>query len=225
MARFSVAAQGDHRPARGLSVLYSGSHFDTEKEGRMSDPGKVMEERVSRDTEYEAISRRTGDVWSSNHDATKLFIQTYSAILGGSFWLRSQGVSGPDYWWASSWLVLGLAILCIIMLWDNQGSWSQWRTRLEQISVFATIQIPPTHARWRRVGMEAASSALIMVVAVGVFAYYNPFSQSAFVKSPSISDFYCRSEPPREPALDHRHGVPGVADAAFTCRVLGVVHQ
>lgn len=132
--------------------------------------------RICREKEYEMISKRVGDIWASSHDAIKLFIQMFAAILGGSIWLATRGKVAPIYEWGSDLLVAILVGLCGTMLWDNKGSWLQWRGRLDEITRGTDTSIVkfPRQSWIKENGMELISTAT-MFIALGVFWWFNPF--------------------------------------------------
>jgi hypothetical protein len=85
-------------------------------------------------------------------------------------WRAGVSVVGSDL------LVAILAGLCGTMLWDNKGSWLQWRRRLDQITQGDGTSIVkfPGQSWIKENGRELISTAA-MLIALAVFCWLNPF--------------------------------------------------
>src|SRR5260370_39791110 len=78
---------------------------------------------VSVDKEYESVSAEVRLHTEKLFESFKLFIQMFSAIVGGSIWLSLQpsiGLRAHTYATISSLLVLLIAILCLVMVFQEK---------------------------------------------------------------------------------------------------------
>ncbi len=138
---------------------------------------------VSRDKQYEDISKRVGDLYAATYNGMKFFLQVFTAIIGGSFWLNSKLVEWGSpkivhekYALLSVCLVILVTAASILMTLENTGTWRIWRKWLSEITVTSPIPMPmrTTLQSWY---VETAI-CIGMLVADGMFYWFNPFTIS-----------------------------------------------
>ena len=130
---------------------------------------------VSEDKQYEFITNRIGDLSNATEDGLKLFIPMYSAILGGSIWLRFQIKEAvpPHYTYLSNGLVCLLTIVCIYIVADNLRAWRGYHKDLAKLTKTAPnpSEVPPLFpSAFIEIVLCAA-----MTGACVVYIIWNPF--------------------------------------------------
>jgi hypothetical protein len=79
---------------------------------------------VSDDKQYEFLTKRLADLSKATQDGLRVFMPTFSAIVGGAIWLRMQAKEPlPTYQFLSNWLVIILTVLCILLVVYNLVIW------------------------------------------------------------------------------------------------------
>ncbi len=135
---------------------------------------------VSVDKEYEFVSAQVRFHIDKIFDSFKLFIQLFSAIVGGSIWLSLQPnmvAKAHTYAAISNALVMLIAALCLVMVVEHNRAWRGNRkaqTRLGGKDETGKDRIPPPGS-WRSSSTEIAMG-LTVVAAVYLFWRYNPFT-------------------------------------------------
>jgi hypothetical protein len=129
---------------------------------------------ISDEKQYDFITSRITDLANATHDSLKLFIPMFSAILGGSIWLRLQikGEVAATYQTLSDALVLLLTGMCVLIVLYNLWAWWGYRNLLVQITHDSPHPALPPH--WTSAGIEAVL-CLAMAIACGIFIAFNPF--------------------------------------------------
>ncbi len=110
----------------------------------------------------------------ATYDAFKLFLQMFSAIVGGSIWLRLQidGEAPLSYEYLSDALVVLLALVGVVLVIDNARSWWRYRVRLVEIVGDSAHRVPPP--KWDSVIAQFLMSVAMIAVTV-MFVAFNPF--------------------------------------------------
>ena len=131
---------------------------------------------ISDDKQYEFVTRRISDLANATHSALKLFLPTFSAILGGSIWLRLQikDSTPPSYAYLSDALILVLTAQCIVIVYDNHRAWWGYRMLLTKLLATSAHPAPPP-VFWPTAIIEL-SMCLAMLGAGALFVIFNPFN-------------------------------------------------
>jgi hypothetical protein len=133
---------------------------------------------VSDEKQYEFITSRISDLSNDTIAGLKLFIPMYSAILGGSIWLklqlRQQSVPA-SYKYLSDSLVSLLTLVCIYIVIDNLWAWWKYRNQLCRLTRRSHFPAPPPH--WSSAIIEGVI-CVAMAIACGMFIWFNPFGSS-----------------------------------------------
>jgi uncharacterized protein (DUF58 family) len=132
---------------------------------------------VTDDKQYEFITSRITDLSNATEDGLKLFVPMFSAILGGSIWLRLQiqGAAPPSYQFLSNWLMVLLTAVCIFLVLYNLWAW--WGYRNQLVKITRSLRHPAPPPRWASAIIEAVLCAA-MAIACGIFIAFNPFGIS-----------------------------------------------
>jgi hypothetical protein len=135
--------------------------------------GNIM---VSDDKQYEFVSEQIRFHVNKIYDSFKLFIQLFSAIVGGSVWLGLQDNS-PRFVVVSDVLVGLIAVVCLVTVFENNQAWRGYRKAQSRLggkdeSGQDKIKGPSI---WVSSLIEMVM-ALAIIVAVGLFCRYNPFT-------------------------------------------------
>jgi hypothetical protein len=107
------------------------------------------------------------------------FWRLYSAIVGGSIWLSLQpglfAAKSHVYAVISTITVVGLALVSCSLIVENVRSWRGYRLTLHELSLdeVGAHRMPKPHTL-RRSASEVVMM-LAMVVAAGLFGWFNPF--------------------------------------------------
>jgi hypothetical protein len=130
---------------------------------------------ISDEKQYEFITKRIGELSNATEDGLKLFIPMFSAILGGSIWLRFQ-IKGPaplEYKYLSNALMSLLTLVCIVIVLDNLRAWWGYRVDLAKLTEGAKHESKPPSIFPSAV-IELVL-CLAMAIACWMFITYNPF--------------------------------------------------
>jgi len=130
---------------------------------------------ISDEKQYEYVGSVVIDRLNRSRDGFKMYLQVFSAIVGGSIWLSMQPVSGAareNYVVVSDALVILLTFVTSCMVFGAARGWWNYRMTL---SKFDGGQYPIPSPSLRALEAEAAMLAS-MVVASVVFVCFNPFS-------------------------------------------------
>jgi hypothetical protein len=132
---------------------------------------------VSEDKQYEFITNRVSDLSNATEDGLKLFVPMYSAILGGSIWLRLQlkDAVPPSYKYLSDALILLLTFVCIYIVLDNLRAWWWYRQKLAEIT--SGSKYPATQPHWSAAIIEVVLCAAMFAAGIA-FVLFNPFMVS-----------------------------------------------
>lgn len=130
---------------------------------------------ISDEKQYEFIGSMLKDRLDRGRDALRLFLQLFSAIVGGSIWLSIQDITPAArvaYERASNALIVLLIVVTGAMIWRATAGWWGYRQKLSEFQ-FENHPAPPP----KYVAILAEALMLIcMVVAGGFFIYFNPFN-------------------------------------------------
>ena len=137
---------------------------------------------IADEKQYEFLTSQIGKLADRSIDAFKLFLQIFSAIVGGSIWLSVQGtvtpVSRHRYILLSDAVVVVLSLIVIVMVCDNLRSWFGYRTAVSDLAGTDDSGID-------RIGrphmFPAALSESAILLGIGLvaalFCIANPFSR------------------------------------------------
>lgn len=161
--------------------------------GPLTPAGKVFERSInweggmiSTDKQYEFLTSQTTAHSERSLDAFKLFIQIFSAIVGGSIWLSVQGRWTLDqrhsFSTLSNILVCLIAFVTIAMISDNLRAWHGYRVAISKLSENeqGISAIPAPRMLTSPITEFSILSGLL--IASAIFIYFNPFS---IVETPS----------------------------------------
>lgn len=125
---------------------------------------------ITQEQQYQFITSRISALADATYDGFKLFVTMFSAILGGTFWLRLQLKGSPpsSYVWLSDALIFLVAVVCIAIVWDNFCAWRGYRMKLLEY-----VDAPAPRTFWR--SRIEFFLCLMMAVAAVLFAVFNPF--------------------------------------------------
>jgi hypothetical protein len=133
---------------------------------------------ITEEKQYEYIGAVITDRLDRSRDSFKLFLQLFSAIVGGSFWLSKQGVSSDAatyrYIVESDALVVLVITVTGIMVYRAYRGWWGYR---EALARFDGGNFPiPRPSR----GTLWAEKAMLgcMALAGGIFIAFNPFASN-----------------------------------------------
>jgi hypothetical protein len=135
---------------------------------------------VSDDKQYEFVSSQVQVYNQRIADAFKLFIQLFSAIVGGSVWLSIQShiaTRSARYERLSDILAVLVAVFCTISVLENLRAWRGYRSaqsRLGGIDEAGKPRIPGP--RGFQSSLEEGTMIATMFSAAGLFCYFNPFA-------------------------------------------------
>jgi hypothetical protein len=107
-------------------------------------------------------------------DAAKLYIQIYSAIVGGSVWLSMGQGKNADYAFLSDLIVILLAIIVVVRIIDNIQSWLGYRELIGQLKV-PDGSPPIKKPNLLQSGWTELTSIIGIIISAGLFLCYNPF--------------------------------------------------
>lgn len=131
---------------------------------------------ISDEKQHEFITRQIGDLARATHDGLKLFLPMFSAIVGGSIWLRLQSAGKAPYEYLTDTLVLLLTAVCVAMTVTNLKAWWGYRNKLSEITAKTKFPAP------KPVLFPSALIEMIMCVAMvatcALFVIFNPFKLS-----------------------------------------------
>jgi len=109
-------------------------------------------------------------------DAFKLFLQLFSAIAAGSYWLSGRAAISPDnkctYVFVSDALVWLVVVVVAITVYEALRSWWGYR---EALARFDGGNFPIPRPEWKALRADIAL-AFLMVAAGIVFTAMNPFT-------------------------------------------------
>jgi TRAP-type C4-dicarboxylate transport system permease small subunit len=135
---------------------------------------------VSDDKQYEFVSSQVQVYNQRIADAFKLFIQLFSAIVGGSVWLSIQShinTKSVRFERLSDILVILVAVFCTISILENLRAWRGYReaqSRLGGTDEAGQPRIPgPKDFRNSK---EEGTMMATMFLSAGLFCYFNPFA-------------------------------------------------
>ncbi|MGJ0535326.1 hypothetical protein [Methylocystis sp.] len=130
---------------------------------------------ISDEKQYEFVGSMLKDRLDRGRDALRLFLQLFSAIVGGSIWLSIQDLTPAGrmaYERASNALIVLLIVVTGAMIWRATAGWWGYRQKLSEFE-FENHPAPPPKC----VAILAEALMLIcMVAAGGFFIYFNPFN-------------------------------------------------
>jgi hypothetical protein len=133
---------------------------------------------VGDEKQYEFVTSRMKDIATAPLDSLKLFVPMYSAIWGGSIWLRLQIKEQPVpemYKDVSGALMALLTGVCILIVVYNICAWWGYRKMLVRlVGESASAAIPP---RWTAAIIELII-CVGMLAAGWLFCKFNPFGSS-----------------------------------------------
>jgi fumarate reductase subunit C len=131
---------------------------------------------ISDEKQYEFITRQIGDLARATHDGLKLFLPMFSAIVGGSIWLRLQSKEKAPYEYLTDALVIMLTVVCIAITLTNLKAWWGYRRKLSEITAKTKYPAP------KPVLFPSALIEMIMCLAMlatcAIFVFFNPFKLS-----------------------------------------------
>jgi hypothetical protein len=129
---------------------------------------------VSEDKQFEFITKRVSELSNATEDGLKLFVPMYSAILGGSIWLRLQlkDAVPPSYRYLSDALILLLTFVCTFIVLDNLRAWWGFRTDLVVITRDSKLPTPMPH--WSAAIIELVLCTAMIGAGIA-FVWFNPF--------------------------------------------------
>jgi hypothetical protein len=130
---------------------------------------------ISEEKHYEYLGSVIINRLQLVRDAFKLFLQLFSAIVGGSVWLSLQTTITPAtkhrLGTVSDALVWLVILVTGIMVLEALRSWWDYRVELSKLDG-GKYPIPRPKAR----AMKAEAAMLICMIAAGViFSLFNPF--------------------------------------------------
>jgi hypothetical protein len=134
---------------------------------------------VSVDKEYEFVSEQIRFHVDKVYESFKLFIQLFSAIVGGSIWLSAQGSPKvTTYIYLSDFLVFLIAAPSIIMIVEHWRAWRGYRHAQNRLggkdeNGKELIPLPSPILSWS----SATEFAMIgtMIIGTCLFWVWNPF--------------------------------------------------
>jgi len=136
---------------------------------------------ITPDKEYEFVSSQVRYHNEKIIEAFNLFIKLFSAVIGGSIWLRLQpgfdAAQGATYARMSNVLVTFLAAIACLMVAENLKSWHGYRwaqARLGGLDDKGEFRIPPP--RTVRASVSEGAMMLTMVAAALLYWLFNPFN-------------------------------------------------
>lgn len=128
--------------------------------------------QVSADTEFNWLTSQIAAHREMPMPAFGLFIQTYSAIVGGSIWLSyEKGLAAAArgrFIVLTDVAVIILAATISVLVWESWRGWKSYRTTHSEILGIA----PPKAFLAGRIWF---AMIIAMVMAAAVFCLYNPF--------------------------------------------------
>jgi hypothetical protein len=136
---------------------------------------------ITPDKEYEFVSSQVRYHNEKIIEAFNLFIKLFSAIVGGSIWLRLQpgfdAAQALAFARMSSLLVVFLTAIAGLMVAENLKSWHGYRwaqARLGGVDEKGHFRIPPP--RTFRASVCEGAMMLTMVAAAILYWLFNPFT-------------------------------------------------
>ncbi|MER9306550.1 hypothetical protein [Mesorhizobium sp. M0496] len=131
---------------------------------------------VDEDTQYEYISNVVDKKLEYTRDALKLYIQSFTLIVGGSIWLNTQipqnSTSRGQYTALSNVIVILLLWVTGVVVFEALRSWYRFRQKMAEFDA-TPYKIPKPSRPWW--GAETAM-LLGMICSTILFLLYNPFS-------------------------------------------------
>jgi len=137
----------------------------------VSDDKKPM---VSDDKQYEFFTKRLAELSKATQDGLRLFVPTFSAIVGGAIWLQMQAKEPAlsTYLYLSNWLVVILTLVCILLVIYNLVIWLRVWDHIVRITKDSNFPLPRPH--WSAMAIDIGL-CVAMAVACILFIRYNPF--------------------------------------------------
>jgi hypothetical protein len=136
---------------------------------------------VTDDKQYEFVSKQVRYHNEKIIGAFKLFIQLFSAIIGGTIWLSLQphitATRALSYAHISDILVTVLALFSSLWVFENLRAWHGYRGaqhRLGGLDAHGKPKIPAP--RLLRASVSEAAMILIIAAATFLFWRFNPFT-------------------------------------------------
>ena len=127
---------------------------------------------LSVDKHCEILDINIRDKIATIYNSFKLFVQLYSAIIGGAFVLRLQAQTLPStFAYLADALVLLVVATCATMIVDAQYSWRRFRSKLHEVAE----EIPPPGPPLRT-SRTVAVMLIVMALAAIAFIRFNPLS-------------------------------------------------
>jgi len=138
---------------------------------------------ISDETQYRSVTSQIADRLNRATNALKLFVQTFSAIVGGSIYLATgvSAVSGarPQYALLSNVAVTLLTFVCSIIVLEALRGWYGYRkvqAQLGGVGSNGKHNIPPP--KLFPAGLAEIAMVIGMLAACGLFWRFNPFTLS-----------------------------------------------
>jgi hypothetical protein len=137
---------------------------------------------ISAEKQYDFITSQIAARLKEARDAFKLFIQIFSAIVGGSVWLATtekiQSEAKSQYATLSSLLVVVLTLAMTVMIVDALRGWYANRkaqVQLGGLDPAGRPNIPPP--RIPPSGISEMAMTMTMIAAASGFCLFNPFTR------------------------------------------------
>lgn len=134
---------------------------------------------ISAEKQYEFVTSQIAAHVERWMDAFKLFIQLFSAIIGGSIWLSTQvklpPTAIPTYIRLSDTLVGLVTVITIVMVCENLRGWFSYRktqSKLVGKDGSGKYLVPMPKCQSHR---SEGLMILVMLIACGLFFTFNPF--------------------------------------------------
>jgi len=135
---------------------------------------------ISPEKQFEFITRQIAANTTRMYDAFKLFVQLFSAIVGGSVWLSIQHASAANAYAnilnVLAFLVTVIAALTVIV---NLSSWYRYREAQSLLTADAPspeLRAPPP--RFWPSAVVQIGQVLCMLAACILFWIFNPLAHS-----------------------------------------------
>jgi hypothetical protein len=126
---------------------------------------------ISDEKQYEFVTSQIKLQTERIYDAFKLFVQVFSAIVGGSVWLSMQKppTTSQNYAFLADSIAILAAFITVVMILLNVISWFGYRKELTRLAP----NVPPPKLFPATV-IEAAMICS-MIAAAALFVWFNPF--------------------------------------------------
>ncbi len=126
---------------------------------------------LSTDKHCELLDTNIRDKIATIYASFRLFIQLFSAIIGGSIalYLQGDGKIPPSFALLANALAALVVITCGVMIVDAQFSWRRFRLKLSEVAP----EIPPPLSLIRS-SRTVGAMLLVMILALALFVRFNP---------------------------------------------------